>query len=59
LAEAKREYNFKVISVSIDPSVFEIIEKERGLISRSAYVNHLLKKALLPILKTDAQHAGG
>lgn len=42
-----------VMSVSADPDVKEVMDKERGLIKESTYVNHILRmylteKGLLP-----------
>ena len=40
----------KRVGLSLTPEIFEIIEEKRGLISRSAYIDYLLKKQLQPIL---------
>ncbi len=37
----------KIASLSFDADFLEGIDKKRGLISRSAYVQHLLEKAML------------
>ena len=40
------------LTVTIDSSVYETIEKDRGpLISRSKYVDYLLKKGILTLRK--------
>ena len=40
------------ITVTIDASVLRTIDKERGeLITRSRYVDHVLKKGLLTLMK--------
>lgn len=46
-------YNEKAISVTVsfDPSVIRTIDELRGLITRSKYIDFLLKKQLLLILK--------
>ncbi len=41
----------KSITVSFDPSVIRTIDELRGLITRSKYIDFLLKKQLLLILK--------
>ena len=36
----------KKIAISLDKNLLEKIDKKRGLISRSAYINKLLKERL-------------
>jgi len=37
---------YEKVTVTLPVEIFDVIEKKRGLISRSAYVNHILKKFL-------------
>lgn len=39
------------VSVSMDPSILKIIDDERGLVKRSTYIDYLLKKGLLDVMK--------
>lgn len=39
------------VTISIDPIVLKFVDEERGLIKRSTYIDYLLKKQILPILK--------
>ena len=48
--DSNKGLRVKRIGLSLTPELFEIIEEKRGLISRSAYIDFLLKKQLQPIL---------
>ncbi len=39
------------VSVSMDHSLLKIIDEERGLVKRSTYIDYLLKKGLLVVMK--------
>ena len=45
----------KSVTISFDPSLLKLIDEKRGMIKRSTYIDHLLKKQLLPILKKRAE----
>lgn len=47
----------KSVTISFDPSVLKIIDEERGLITRSKYIDFLLKKQLLPIVKQRGEES--
>ncbi len=36
----------RYLGVSLDPEIYEEVEKRRGMIKRSTFVNEMLKKAL-------------
>ena len=37
------------LGVSLDPEIYEEVERRRGMIKRSTFVNEVLKKALLEL----------
>ena len=37
----------RCLGVSLDPEIYEEVERQRGMIKRSTFVNEVLKKALL------------
>lgn len=39
------------VSVSMAPSILRIIDEERGMVKRSTYIDYLLKKGLLDVMK--------
>ena len=45
----------KSVTISFDPSLLRFIDEERGLVTRSRYIDFLLKKQLLPIRKKRAK----
>ncbi len=47
---SKRIRPKKYLGVSVDRQVFEEIERRRGLVKRSTYVNYLLKGAVNTVL---------
>ncbi len=48
--DSNKGLRVKRVGLSLTPELFEIIEEKRGLISRSAYIDFLLKEQLRPIL---------
>ena len=48
-----RENKAKMLSVSVsmDPAILKIIDEARGLVKRSTYIDYLLKKGLLTVMK--------
>ena len=37
----------RYLGVSLDPEIYEEVERRRGMVKRSTFVNEVLKKALL------------
>ncbi len=39
------------VSVSMDPSLLKTIDEARGMVKRSTYIDYLLKKGLIVVMK--------
>lgn len=44
----------KRLAIYLDPDLYDILEKERGLVKRSTYIENLVKEKLDPEKETES-----